>query len=449
MPSIYTVGIHSILFRVLLFSLAWLGVAPAALAETQQVFSRYQDRIVQVRILESSSGSKAGVGSGFVASASGLIITNYHVIADLVHKPEQYRGEVLTAGGRVAALRLVNFDVVHDLAVVATDIPFANHFSFATGGLEIGQRVYSIGTPHDLGFTIVEGTYNGLLDYSLYEKIHFTGSINPGMSGGPALLPDGRVVGVNVATAGNQVSFLVPADYVIALLGRTKKAEPLDHDAAYATLRTQLLANQTRYMETLLAAPLATTSLGSYKVPARIATFMRCWGDANRNPENVYEQISQQCSSEDDIYLSRGQQTGIVHFQHDYYTGKNINRFRFFSLYQAQFNAPYTRVPATQEDVSRFACHTDFVSHNGLSFKAALCLRRYKQLPGLYDAVLRAATINENTRGVQTTLMLAGVTAENAQRFARRYLESFGLAKGAREKSSVDKASSETPAWSR
>lgn len=417
-------ALHSI---PILVGLIWLCFALAAHADTQQVFSRYQDRIVQVRILESSSGSKAGVGSGFVAGANGLIVTNYHVISDLVHKPEQYRGEVLTAGGRVAALRLINFDVVHDLALVATDIPFPNHFSFATGGLEIGQRVYSIGTPHDLGFTIVEGTYNGLLEHSLYEKIHFTGSINPGMSGGPALLPDGRVVGVNVATAGNQVSFLVPANYVLALLGRTRKIEALDHDATHAMLRAQLMANQSRYMETLLAGPLATTSLGSYRVPARGVPFLRCWGDANRAPDNVYEQISQQCSSEDDIYLSRGQQTGIVHFQHDYYTGKNINRFRFYSLYQAQFNAPYTRVPATQEDVSRFACHTDFVAHKGLSFKAALCLRRYKKLPGLYDAVLRAATINENTRGVQTTLMLAGVTADNARLFARRYLESFAL----------------------
>lgn len=420
MSSPYKAGIHSILF-----CLAWLAAAPSALAETQQIFSRFQDRIVQVRILESSSGSKAGLGSGFVASASGLIVTNYHVIADLVHKPEQYRGEVLTARGRVAPLRLINFDVIHDLALVATDLSFPDHFQLATAPLEIGQRLYSIGTPLDLGFTIVEGTYNGLLANSLYEKIHFTGSINPGMSGGPTILADGRVVGVNVATAGNQVSFLVPANYVLALLGRTKKIEAMDHDAAYASLQTQLTNNQARYMQRLMAGPLSTATLGGYKVPARIAPFMRCWGDANRSPENVYDQISQQCSSEDDIYLSQAQQTGIVHFQHDYFSGKNINRFRFYSLYQAQFNAPYERVQATQEDVSRFACHTDFVEHNGITFKAALCLRRYKKLPGLYDAVLRAATLNQNTRGVQTTLVLAGVSADNARQFARRYLESF------------------------
>jgi hypothetical protein len=187
--------------------------------------------------------------------------------------------------------------------------------------------------------------------------------------------------------------------------------------------------NQARYMQRLLAGPMATTMLGGYTVPARIAPFLRCWGDADRNPENVYDQVIQQCSSEDDIYLSRGQQTGVIHFQHNYFAGKNVNRFRFFNLYQAQFNMPYERVQAGQDDVSRFACHTDFVDHGGLTFKAALCLRRYKKLPGLYDAVLRAATLNQNTKGVQTTLVLAGVTADNARLFARRYLESFAQEK--------------------
>jgi serine protease Do len=413
-----------------ILGLVWVGIAGLvatsnASADTQEIFSRYQDRIVQVRILEASSGAKAGVGSGFVASHDGLIVTNYHVISDLVHKPDQYRGEVLTATGHLSPLRLISFDVVHDLALVMTDIHFEHHFQLETRAIPIGQRLYSIGTPLDLGFTIVEGTYNGLIERSLYEKIHFTGSINPGMSGGPAIMANGRVVGVNVATAGNQVSFLVPADYVLALLARTKKIEPLDRATAHAMLRSQLLDNQARYMKRLLTAPMVTTSLGAYHVPSRITGFLRCWGDANRSPENIYDQVSQQCSSEDDIYLSSDQSTGIVHFQHDYYSGKKINRFRFYNAYQAQFNSPYPRIQATQEEVSRFACHTDFVSHGGVTFKAALCMRRYKHLPGLYDAVLRAASLNQNNNGVQTTLVLAGVSAENAQKFTRRYLESF------------------------
>jgi len=164
----------------------------AALAATEDVFRRYQDRIVQVRILVAASGAKTGTGSGFVATPDGLIVTNYHVIADLVQQPGQYRGEILGADGSTATLSIIDFDAVHDLALVKSDLPQAKPFELHTGSLPTGMRVFSIGTPFDLGFTIVEGTYNGLLEQSLYEKIHFTGSINPGMSGGPAVLNNGR-----------------------------------------------------------------------------------------------------------------------------------------------------------------------------------------------------------------------------------------------------------------
>lgn len=397
----------------------------AALAATEDVFRRYQDRIVQVRILVAASGAKTGMGSGFVATPDGLIVTNYHVIADLVQQAGQYRGEILGADGKLGKLELIDFDAVHDLALVKSDLPQPRPFELHTGSLPIGMRVFSIGTPFDLGFTIVEGTYNGLLEQSLYEKIHFTGSINPGMSGGPAVLNNGRVVGVNVATAGNQVSFLVPAKYVRALLSRAHGAKPLTPADAQARLRDQLIANQAAYMTQIMSAPFMTSQLGHYQVPGRLAGFMKCWGDSQQLPENRFDQATQECSSEDDLYVSRTQTTGIVHFQHQWLAGKQLNRFRFFNLYQAQFNANYPGLRATQEDVTKFSCHTDFVKTNGVSFKAALCLRAYKRLPGLFDAVLKAATLNENQRGVQTTLVLAGVSADNATRFTKRYLGSF------------------------
>ena len=411
--------------RPLLSCLLLLIFNHAALAATEDVFRRYQDRIVQVRILVAANGAKSGMGSGFVATSDGLIVTNYHVIADLVQQSGQYRGEILGADGKLGQLQLIDFDAVHDLALVKSNLPQARPFELHTSSLPTGMRVFSIGTPFDLGFTIVEGTYNGLLEQSLYEKIHFTGSINPGMSGGPAVLNNGRVVGVNVATAGNQVSFLVPAKYVHALLSRARDAEPLTPEAAQARLRDQLIANQSAYMEKLMSAPFMTSQLGQYQVPGRLSGFLKCWGDSQQLPENLFDQATQECSSEDDLYVSRTQTTGIVHFQHQWLAGKQINQFRFFNLYQAQFNANYPGLRATQEDVTKFKCHTDFVKTNGVSFKAALCMRAYKRLPGLFDAVLKAATLNENQRGVQTTLVLAGVSAENATRFTKRYLGSF------------------------
>ena len=67
------------------------------------------------------------------------------------------------------------------------------------GKLPKGERLFAMGNPLDLGFTIVEGTYNGLVDYSYNERIHFSGALNPGMSGGPTVTADGRIAGINVA----------------------------------------------------------------------------------------------------------------------------------------------------------------------------------------------------------------------------------------------------------
>ena len=411
--------------RCVVACLLLFSIPQAIHAATEDVFRRFQDRLVQVRILEASTGIQAGVGSGFFAAPSGLIVTNYHVVADLIRQPRRYRGEVLTTEGKRAQLQLIDFDAVHDLALVKTDLPPPHPFELHPDTIPIGMRMFSIGTPLDLGFTIVEGTYNGLLASSLYEKILFTGSINPGMSGGPAVLGNGQVVGVNVATAGNQVSFLVPAKYVRALLARVHSLTPLSPEAAQLQLRNQLIANQAAYMARLIDTPLTTTRLGNYRVPGKLAAFLKCWGDARPDPENRYDEVLQECSSEDDLYVSRTQTTGVVHFQHQWLSARSLNRFRFYSLYQAQFNTNYPGLQASQEDVTKFRCHTDFVKTHGVSFKATLCLRANKRLPGLFDAVLKAATLNENHRGVQTTLVLAGVSADNALRFAQRYLESF------------------------
>ena len=405
-------------YCLLLFSL------PIA-AATEDVFSRFQDRLVQIRILEASTGAQAGVGSGFFASSRGLIVTNYHVISDLILHPQHYRAEVVTTDGQRAPLQLIDFDAVHDLAVVQTQLPPRRAFEMHTTNPPIGMRLFSIGTPLDLGFTIVEGTYNGLLEASLYEKIHFTGSLNPGMSGGPAVLRNGQVVGVNVATAGNQVSFLVPARFVRALLLRAQNLHGLTPKAALAQLRDQLNANQNAYMQRLIDTPVTSTSLGHYRVPNKLAPFIKCWGDSKAEPTQRYQQVVQECSSEDNLYVSRTHTTGVIQFQHQWLSTRALNRFQFYSVYQEQFNANYPGIPASADDVSQYACHTDFVQSHNVRFKVALCLRANKRLPGLYDAVLKAATLNENHGGVLTTLVLAGVSANNALRFSQHYLESF------------------------
>ncbi|MCB1635719.1 MAG: trypsin-like peptidase domain-containing protein, partial [Xanthomonadales bacterium] len=238
---------------------------------TEEIFARYKASIVQVRIIDGQGGEKSSLGSGFFVTDSGELVSNYHVVADLVDHPETYRAEYVLDDGGEGPLTLLHVDVVHDLALLRAEDVRRPFLAIESNLPAMGERLYAFGNPYDLGMTIIEGTYNGLLEKSLYERIHFSGSINPGMSGGPTVDRFGNVIGVNVATAGNQVSFLVPAKFLLGLLEGLDDPRPLSE-----RIGAQLRDNQQRYLSELTASPLATVSLGQYRVPGKVAPFVNC-----------------------------------------------------------------------------------------------------------------------------------------------------------------------------
>jgi hypothetical protein len=398
---------------------------------THELFERLKRHVVQVRIIDRGSKAKSSIGSAFFVSADGHAITNYHVVSDLVLHPEAYTAELVREGLDAVPVKLLDVDVVHDLAIVRMDKPVPDFLSLEEQPPPQGTRLFAMGNPRDLGITIVEGTYNGLVQDALYDRVHFSGAINPGMSGGPTLTGEGRVVGVNVATMGNQVGFLVPVDHARVLLKRALAAKEEDSkpEALMATVRTQLLEHQQLITERLFATPLPQQPLGSYQVPGRWLPFLRCWGDTPHEPERPYSLIRYQCSSEADIYVSSAHRTGMVSYGHQHVSSTKLGSLRFSALYSELFSEDPSMVEATREDVTNFRCHSEFVNSGGLTLRAAICLRAYKKFPGLYDLVLRAAALPSGTQGVETALTLAGFSPENAQKLARRYLEGLSWTK--------------------
>ncbi|WP_141590123.1 S1C family serine protease [Myxococcus sp. AB056] len=397
---------------------------------THELFQRIEGQVAQVRIIERRSGTRSSIGSAFFVSAAGHAVTNYHVISDVVIHPEDYTAElVLKGGAEPVPVRLVDVDVVHDLAIIQTATPVQSFFDLDDREPPQGARLFAMGNPRDLGTTIVEGTYNGFIHDALYERLHFSGAINPGMSGGPTLTGEGRVVGVNVATMGNQVGFLVPVKHARALLSRALAAKDSGAQALLDTVRAQLLDNQQRVTERLLGAPMPQQTLGSYRVPGRWGTFLKCWGDTPHDPEVPYTVTNYQCSSEEDIFVSSRHRTGVVAFLHQHATSQKLGALRFSALYSALFSQDPDAVEATRQDVTNYRCQSEFVDVAGLPVRAALCMRAYRKFPGLYDLVLRAATLNASTSGVDTSLTLAGFTADNGRKLARRYLEGLSWTK--------------------
>ncbi|MGH7789260.1 MAG: S1 family peptidase [Candidatus Binatia bacterium] len=407
---------------------AWMLLVTAASAappETSAVFDRVAASILQIRVVEQGSSAKAVIGSGFIAGPNGEMVTNYHVISKLVFDPSRYRAEVVRRDGSAAPLQLRAIDVVHDVALVSGPADLGPPLPLADAAIAQGTRLYALGYPHDLGLSIVEGTFNGYLDHTLYQKIHFTGSINPGMSGGPTITAAGEVVGINVSTAGNQVSFLVPAARARALLGEI--APPADQPPTdwLDVVRRQLLASQDAYFASLLEQPLATEAIAQFTLPGRIAPFVKCWGDAERDKEQRYELVNQSCSTDDYLFLSGDQLSGILQYQHRVLTSDELNPFQFFTLYGQYFANNGGFFFGSEDKLTRFRCETRAVENAGTIMKAVFCLRGYRKLPGVYDAVVKAAVLGPVGAGAETSLTLSGVSFENARRLAGRYLEAI------------------------
>lgn len=164
-------------------------------------------------------GPLQGVGSGFIISSDGQIVTNHHVVAgaDTV--------TVKLADDRSFEAKVVGSDPMTDIALLKieadVDLPFVKFGT--TDGLRVGDEVVAVGNPFGLGGTVTSGIISALSrdirSGPFDDFIQTDASINKGNSGGPLFNNAGDVIGVNTAILSPDggsvgIGFAVPADLV-------------------------------------------------------------------------------------------------------------------------------------------------------------------------------------------------------------------------------------------
>ena len=247
----------------------------------EQLFASHRQAVFRIDVIHPATGRKSSLGTGFSIGQPNLLASNFHVIAEHVHRPEQTRLEWQADDGRRGPLQLVAIDVVHDLALLRAAEDLAP--PLATAALPAkGASLFAMGHPLGLELAIVSGTANGLLEKSLFDKIHFSGNLNPGMSGGPALDTLGRVVGINVATAGEAVSFLVPAAYLDQLLASARSRQFAVDPDFHLTIRDQLVTHNDSLLSEIRQHQADQQSLGKAQVPGELSPRIDCWGEVER-----------------------------------------------------------------------------------------------------------------------------------------------------------------------
>jgi len=403
--------------------------APPVSLSARKVYEQARSQLVQIRTVLKGQASQTSVGSGFLVTKDGLIVTNFHVVSEAALKPERHELVYVTADGREAPLQILQLDVLHDLALLkAADNPGktfdALPFRPESQPLAQGERIYSLGNPLDVGFAVVQGTYNGMVKRSFYPQIFFGGALSGGMSGGPALDEEGHVVGINVARRvdGEQVSFLVPAIFATALLARGRDAAPITAPA-YGIVEEQLQKHQALLTERFLQQGWKSATHPRYLVPVPPDVFMRCWGSSEPSRTGGMDFERSDCVMDTRIFVGDFN-TGTISLRHESYDGSKLGALRFASRYAQSFrNESFSRLSSQHQTKPR--CNEDFIDRDGLPLRAVVCMRAYKKLPQLYDVSVLVATLDQSESGVQGRFDAQGVSFGNAQKLAQHYLDAF------------------------
>ena len=396
-----------------------------ATEQAEQLFNQLKPSLYQIKLIDKASGEKSSIGSGFQISKDGIIATNYHVISSYALHPKKYRIEYLDGKGNKGELTLQSVDVINDLALVRRDVKQEmQFFQLSKVAPHKGEQLFSLGNPHDLGMIVVPGTYNGLKKESFNDRIHFTGSINSGMSGGPVVNKDAEVVGVNVATSGNSIGFLVPHDKLVDLYQSFVQTPPTSIEKQMAE---QLMASQDKLITSILNSPWQAKQLGEKGIiPIIDVPFIRCWGDSNADKADALILTAvANCSLDENTYISSRFFTGSMELEFRTMQAKNIGPSKFYHLYQQQIARAGAGNRADKENVTEFQCHNDLVmpDNQAINNKTIFCTRAYKKFPDLFDVLYLSASLDKENQAIVSHFTIAGISQPNALAFTRQFME--------------------------
>ncbi|CAN5223292.1 hypothetical protein BH09PAT2_BH09PAT2_00480 [soil metagenome] len=190
-------------------------------------FSPFGQKSRQERVIEQN------IGSGFIISEDGLVITNKHVVleTDATYK-------VLTNDNKEYDVKKIYRDPLNDLAILKIDATNLKPLSIGNSSkLKLGQMAIAIGTPlgefqNTITVGVVSGLGRGITAGSPYEGfvekldnvIQTDAAISAGNSGGPLLNSAGQAIGINTALAseGQNIGFAIPINIVKELIDSFK-----------------------------------------------------------------------------------------------------------------------------------------------------------------------------------------------------------------------------------
>jgi hypothetical protein len=220
---------------------------------------------------------------------------------------------------------------------------------------------------------------------------------------------------------GEQVSFLVPAQFALRLLEGNRSANPV-HAAMHGVVTTQLQVHQAGLVERFVAQPWRNANHTRYRVPVPQEAFMRCWGSTSPPSEKFLQFERSDCVMDSAVFVNEGLQTGTLSVRHEAYDARRLGAVRFAHVYSQSFaNERFAAGRAATPP----QCKERFVDRDGLALRTVVCLTALKRFAGLYNLSVLTTTVDHATQGVQGRLDARGVDFAGAMRLTEHYLQGF------------------------
>ncbi|MGQ8367029.1 S1 family peptidase [Glaciecola sp. 1036] len=407
----------------------WSIVSHAEENEAELLFDHFAPALVQIKSINNESNQKSSIGTGFFVEDSGYLVTNYHVVASAVQSPEQYSLEYIDHDEQTHEATLIDVDIVNDLAILYSTQKPSVYFSLGSKAPAKGADVYSLGNPHDLGMIVVPGTYNGIKSKSYYERVNLTGSLNPGMSGGPTVSTEGQVIGVNVSTAGNQLSFLVPIEKLTKLFADALqlKNNDIQNKTLIARIQQQLFDNQTDFISRLHSSEWSFHQVGEVSIPKEMGDIMHCWGDSNKDQEKTQFIIATtNCSLESNVYIYDNFRTGSAKVSFRWIQSEKLNALQLANVFENNLKSSFFNMSAGKDDVSSYHCQESiFANNNNNTAKGVSCIRAYRKFHSLFDVKFSTILLQDTKQTLVAEYALNGVSQDMANMFFKKFVDSI------------------------
>ena len=194
--------------------------------QADQVYKKISPIVVTL-ISYDNTGQVIGQASGVILNSKGDIITNLHIFETGERTLEKI--EVKHAGDLYSVIGAYGYDVDNDLLLLKSNAEIENEIKIAdSDNLEIGQKVFAIGSPAGFENTISEGIISGVRINQNIKRIQITASISQGSSGGAAVNSKGELIGIcnMVVSNAQNINFAIASNDVQKLILKCKNIVP-------------------------------------------------------------------------------------------------------------------------------------------------------------------------------------------------------------------------------